>query len=142
MAALHGRAPSLRQRTGITMNNIARIYRAEIMRAAFGPGAEPAQAADLDRLNQIAERLAECKEVHGILRAKGHGAQARLLSIACARCRRMSARWFALCFVWHPHRYELSAKPFRERATLPVLSSLHQLIHLLACIRLRAVGVA
>lgn len=55
------------------MNNIARIYRAEILRAAFGPGAAPAQAADLNRLNQIAERLAECEEVHGILRAKGHG---------------------------------------------------------------------
>jgi len=55
------------------MNNIARIYRAEILRAVFGPGAGPAQAADLNRLNQIAERLAECEEVHGILRAKGHG---------------------------------------------------------------------
>jgi len=55
------------------MNNIARIYRAEILRAAFGPGAAPAQAADLDRLNQIAERLAESEEAHGILRAKGHG---------------------------------------------------------------------
>ena len=55
------------------MNNIARIYRAEILRAVLGPGAAPAQAADLNRLNQIAERLAECEEVHGILRAKGHG---------------------------------------------------------------------
>jgi hypothetical protein len=56
------------------MNNIARIYRAEILRAALGPCAAPAQAADLGRLNQIAERLAECEGVHGILRAKGYGA--------------------------------------------------------------------
>lgn len=52
---------------------MARIYRNEILRTCFGPGAAPAQAADLARLNQIAERLAECEEVHGILRAKGHG---------------------------------------------------------------------
>ena len=53
---------------------MARIYRAEILRACFGPGAAPAQAVDLPRLNQIAERLAQGEDVHGILRAKGYGA--------------------------------------------------------------------
>lgn len=62
------------------MNNMARIFRAEILRAAFGPGAEPAQASDLQRINQIAERLAECEEVHGILRAKGHGSSGTSLT--------------------------------------------------------------
>ena len=55
------------------MNNIERIYRAEILRAVLGPGAEPAQAADLHRLNLIAESLASSEEAHGILRANGHG---------------------------------------------------------------------
>ena len=62
------------------MNSIARIYRAEILRAVLGPGAEPAQAADLARLNQIAERLAESEAVHGILRAKGYGSSGLALT--------------------------------------------------------------
>lgn len=33
------------------MNDIARIYRAEILRAVLGPGAHAAKAADLHRLN-------------------------------------------------------------------------------------------
>ena len=55
------------------MNTIERIYRAEILRAVLGPGAEPAHAADLDRLDLIAESLAASEEAHGILRANGHG---------------------------------------------------------------------
>lgn len=53
---------------------MARIYRAEIMRAALGPGAQPAQAADLARLNQISQHLADCHDAQEILRANGHGA--------------------------------------------------------------------
>ncbi|MBD8565041.1 hypothetical protein IFU01_12320 [Oxalobacteraceae sp. CFBP 8763] len=55
------------------MNDIARIYRAEILRAVLGSGAHAAKAADLHRLNQIAEHLAECEEAQSMLRAKGHG---------------------------------------------------------------------
>jgi hypothetical protein len=55
------------------MNDIARIYRAEILRAVFGPGAHSARATDLHRLNQLAEHLALCEEAQTILRAKGHG---------------------------------------------------------------------
>lgn len=55
------------------MNNMARIYRAEILRAVLGGSPHPAKAHDLARLNQIAEHLAECEEVQTILRAKGHG---------------------------------------------------------------------
>jgi len=56
------------------MNDIARIYRTEILRAAFGPGAGPSQAADLARINQIAQHLADCHDAQEILRANGHGA--------------------------------------------------------------------
>jgi len=56
------------------MNNMARIFRAEMLRAAFGPGAQPAQAADLPRLNQYAQHLADCHDAQEILRANGHGA--------------------------------------------------------------------
>lgn len=55
------------------MNDIARIYRAEILRAVLGGNPPPANAHDLTRLNQIAEHLAECEEAQTILRAKGHG---------------------------------------------------------------------
>lgn len=55
------------------MNDIARIYRAEILRAVLGGNPPPAKAHDLVRLNQIAEHLAECEEAQTILRAKGHG---------------------------------------------------------------------
>jgi len=55
------------------MNDIARIYRAEMLRAVLGPGAHPAKAADLHRLNQLAEHMAKCEEAQTILRAKGHG---------------------------------------------------------------------
>lgn len=55
------------------MNDVARIYRAEILRAVLGGNPPPAKAHDLARLNQIAEHLAECEEAQTILRAKGHG---------------------------------------------------------------------
>jgi len=55
------------------MNDIARIYRAEMLRAVLGPGAHSAKAADLHRLNQLADHMAECEEAQTILRAKGHG---------------------------------------------------------------------
>lgn len=55
------------------MNDIARIYRAEILRAVLGGNPPPGKAHDLARLNQIAEHLAECEEAQTILRAKGHG---------------------------------------------------------------------
>jgi hypothetical protein len=53
---------------------MARIFRAEMLRAAVGPGAQPAQAADLARLNQYAQHLADCHDAQEILRANGHGA--------------------------------------------------------------------
>lgn len=55
------------------MKGIADIYRAEIVRAVFGPGAHAAQIADPTRLAQIAEHLAGCEEAQAIIRAKGHG---------------------------------------------------------------------
>lgn len=55
------------------MNDIARIYRAEILRAVLGPGAHAAKAIDLHRLNKISEHLAECEQAQIILRAKGYG---------------------------------------------------------------------
>lgn len=55
------------------MSDIAYIYRAEILRAVFGPNAVAAKAHDLQRLNAIAQRLAESEEGMSILRAKGFG---------------------------------------------------------------------
>ena len=55
------------------MNNNARMYRAEILRAVLGAHANTTQAADVARLNQIAERLAECDTAHAALQAKGYG---------------------------------------------------------------------
>ncbi|MEH6434304.1 hypothetical protein [Massilia sp. DD77] len=55
------------------MNDTAHIYRAEILRAVFGPTAHETKAHDLHRLNQIAQHLADCEEAQAILRAKGHG---------------------------------------------------------------------
>lgn len=53
---------------------MARIYRAEILRAVLGPGAQAAQAVDLARVNQISQHLADCHDAQEILRANGHGA--------------------------------------------------------------------
>jgi hypothetical protein len=55
------------------MNNTARIYRAEILRAAFGTANSELKVADLARLNQIAEHLAQCEDAQAALRAKGYG---------------------------------------------------------------------
>lgn len=52
------------------MNNMARIYRDEILRAVLGPGAHAAQAIDLPRLHQFVERLVECDVAHAILHLK------------------------------------------------------------------------
>ena len=56
------------------MSDIGDIYKAEILRAVFGPGAHTFKAHDAHRLRQIAERLADTEEAQSILRAKGHGA--------------------------------------------------------------------
>jgi hypothetical protein len=55
------------------MNNTARIYRAEILRAVQGMGASELKVADMARLNQIAEHLAHCEDAQAALRAKGYG---------------------------------------------------------------------
>lgn len=55
------------------MSDIVRIDRAEIQRAVLGPSAHSTKAADLHRLNQLAEHLALCEGDQTILRAKGHG---------------------------------------------------------------------
>lgn len=54
------------------MNN-AEIYRAVILRAVLGPRASTTKVADLERLNRIADHLAECEEAQRILRRKGYG---------------------------------------------------------------------
>jgi hypothetical protein len=51
----------------------ADIYRIELMRAAFGEKWRETKVADLHRLNQYAERLAESERAQAILRAKGYG---------------------------------------------------------------------
>lgn len=55
------------------MNDTARIYRKEILRAIYGPSAHEGKVHDMHRLNQLAERLADSEEAQGILRAKGYG---------------------------------------------------------------------
>lgn len=55
------------------MNNTARIYRSEILRAVLGDKANAVRAVDIERLNKIAEHLAACEEAQSIIRAKGHG---------------------------------------------------------------------
>lgn len=56
------------------MSDIGDIYKAEILRAALGPGAHAFKAHDPHRLQQLAERLADTEEAQSILRAKGYGA--------------------------------------------------------------------
>lgn len=55
------------------MTSPADIYRAELIRAAFGDRAHEATVADLHRLTQYAKRLAECEQAQAILRHKGYG---------------------------------------------------------------------
>lgn len=61
------------------MNDTAHIYRAEILRAVFGPAAHVGKVHDIHRLNQLAERLADTEEAQSILRAKGHGSAGQSL---------------------------------------------------------------
>ena len=55
------------------MNAEALIYRNEIIRACMGDRFNECKVADMHRLNQIAEHLAECEHAQTIIRAKGHG---------------------------------------------------------------------
>jgi hypothetical protein len=55
------------------MNETARIYRAEILRAMTGNAFNTERVHDLHRLNRLCEHLAECEHAQTILRAKGHG---------------------------------------------------------------------
>lgn len=55
------------------MTRIGEIYRGEILRAVFGKAASELKVADLARLNQLCERLAECEEAQTALRARGYG---------------------------------------------------------------------
>lgn len=55
------------------MDDRARIYRAQILRAVLGPKWNELKAHDLTRLNQIAEHLVDCEDARSILRNKGHG---------------------------------------------------------------------
>jgi len=53
--------------------NIADIYRAEILRAAFGPRYSELKAHDIAHLNRIAGILAEAEAAKEALQAKGYG---------------------------------------------------------------------
>lgn len=61
------------------MSDIGDIYKAEILRAVFGPGAHGARVNDPHRLRQLAKRLADTEEAQSILRAKGHGSAGKSL---------------------------------------------------------------
>jgi hypothetical protein len=50
------------------------VYRAEILRAVLGAGANESKVANIERLNQIAAHLVDCEDAKSILRAKGYGA--------------------------------------------------------------------
>lgn len=54
------------------MSDVAYIYRAEILRAVLGPKWSAIGVHDLNRLNDIASRLAESEEAMGILQSKGY----------------------------------------------------------------------
>ena len=49
------------------------VYRAEILRAVLGAGANESKVANIERLNQIAAHLVDCEDAKSILRAKGYG---------------------------------------------------------------------
>jgi hypothetical protein len=55
------------------MNEAAKIYVAEILRAVHGPRWSEAKVDDPHRLNLYAERLADCERAQSILRHKGYG---------------------------------------------------------------------
>jgi fructose 1,6-bisphosphatase len=50
------------------------VYRAEILRAVLGAGANESKVVNIERLNQIAAHLVDCEDAKSILRAKGYGA--------------------------------------------------------------------
>jgi hypothetical protein len=55
------------------MGHIVDKYRSEILLAVFGELWHEGKVTDLHRLNQYAERLAECERAHEILLALGYG---------------------------------------------------------------------
>lgn len=89
------------------MNNIARIYRAEILRAVLGSGAHEAKAADIERLNRIAEHLASCEDAQAALRAKGYGTSGMTFIEVVREVPASAPRWlknlFASKLVAKPH---------------------------------------
>ena len=67
------------------MSDIGDIYKAEILRAVFGPRAHEGKVHDMHRLTRLAERLADTEEAQRVLRAKGYGATGMtLLEIICS----------------------------------------------------------
>lgn len=56
------------------MSDIGDIYKAEILRAVFGPRTHEGKVHDMHRLTRLAERLADTEEAQRVLRAKGYGA--------------------------------------------------------------------
>jgi hypothetical protein len=64
------------------MNSAARIYRAEILRAVLGPGANELKADDIARLNTYAMRLADAEMALAALQAQGYGRGAASLTEA------------------------------------------------------------
>jgi len=55
------------------MNNVAKIYRAALLRCIQGPMASELKVHDIARLNQFAEHLADCEAARSALHAKGYG---------------------------------------------------------------------
>lgn len=55
------------------MTRIGEIYRGVILRSVFGAAASELKVADLERLNQLCEHLAQCEEAQTALRARGYG---------------------------------------------------------------------
>jgi hypothetical protein len=55
------------------MNNVAKIYRAAILRAVAGPMASDLKVHDIARLNQFAEHLVDCEHARSAMHAKGYG---------------------------------------------------------------------
>lgn len=64
------------------MDVIARIYRDEILRAVIGEQANKVPVADQQKLDQLAEHMADGMEANRILRARGYGAPGKSVSDA------------------------------------------------------------
>ena len=58
------------------MNNVAKIYRAAILRAVLGPAASELKVHDIARVNQFAEHLVDCEAARSAMHAKGYGRSA------------------------------------------------------------------